>query len=154
MGHTPEMGPDVFGNCDGHTRTNAIVSPSSACTQVTQRSCSDPASGPGSLGLRFYISNGSWGCPGCWPKDHTLRSKDLGGTYNRIKTNVIVFLAPLLFKSPDFKNFTHILIISLLQNNTVHLKKEKETGGERCIKLIGQMPQYLIHCYLANGNKI
>lgn len=66
---------------------------------------------------------------------------------------MIVFPAPLLFKSPDFLNFTHMLITSLLHNNTVNLKK-KEKGGGRCIKLVGQIPQYLIHCYLANGNKI
>lgn len=120
------MGPDVFGNCGRHTRTKAIVSPSSACTQVTWRSCSDPDSDPSSLGLRVCISNGPWACPGCWPKDHTLRSKDLEGTYTRIKTNMIVFPAPLLFKSPDFLNLTHILITSLLHNNTVNLKKKKE----------------------------
>lgn len=39
---------------------------------------------------------------------------------------MIVFPAPLLFKSPDFLNLTHILITSQLHNNTVNLKKKKE----------------------------
>lgn len=60
----------------------------------------------------------------------TLRRKDLEGTYNRIKTNMIVFPAPLLFKSPDFLNFTHMLITSLLHNNTVNLKKERKRRGK------------------------
>lgn len=39
---------------------------------------------------------------------------------------MIVFPAPLFFISPDFLNLTHILITSLLHNNTVNLKKKKE----------------------------
>lgn len=42
---------------------------------------------------------------------------------------MIVFLAPLLFKFPDFlKNFSYILITSLLHNITVHLRKRKRKG--------------------------
>lgn len=51
---------------------------------------------------------------------------------------MVVCLAPLLSKLPDFLKFTPVLIPSLLHNNTVHLKKKKrkEKEGKDALSLL------------------
>lgn len=100
----------------------------------------------------FYISDEPEECRVAGLED-TLRNMNLGNA-KTVSNDTIVRPSPFLFQLSRLSDFMHALITSLpLTAGCIFQIKERGGGNDASSELVCQLPQYFIHCYLADGNK-